>query len=485
MSIHLPNSIDLAQTTEPLSETVAVAAILDRLHQVTVFAKAEDSGLLTLGDVELMHMSTGDRIVQNPDRRSFVVLLEGQIKLQKSDGSALAHVFKSGESFGEIPILANKRQLYVCTAVENSLVVRFTEEQFWKLMFACPLVREEILGDMARRLESYQLMEMRREKLSSLGALAAGLMHELKNPGTAAIRAASQMRENLERLQQLTLRLSRTRHTPEQMECLSVLQQRALNTVCCRAMSSLEQSDAEEELEEHLKRAGVENGWKVAATLVSMGMSADELDCASSEFSGPELSDSLNWLESLISSVQLVGTIEESLGRVHDLIMAVKHYSYEDEASEKIVDVHDSIQSTLLILGHKLRQKSLTMERDFARDLPRVHLRAGGLNQVWTNLLDNAIDAAPESSEIRVRTWSDGTSVFVAIEDHGSGISPVDAPHVFEPFFTTKPVGEGTGLGLDIVHRILDTKLGGSISFESVPGRTVFTVSLPVEPSRA
>jgi signal transduction histidine kinase len=125
------------------------------------------------------------------------------------------------------------------------------------------------------------------------------------------------------------------------------------------------------------------------------------------------------------------------------------------------------------------------MERDFARDLPRVHLRAGGLNQVWTNLLDNAIDAAPENSEICVRTRTDGTSVFVSIEDHGIGISPTDAPHVFEPFFTTKPVGEGTGLGLDIVHRILDTKLGGSISFESVPGRTVFTVSLPVEPSRA
>jgi signal transduction histidine kinase len=245
-------------------------------------------------------------------------------------------------------------------------------------------------------------------------------------------------------------------------------------------MSSIEQADAEEEMEQLLQKAGVENGWKVASTLVSVGRSSQELKCMHEVFSGEELSDSLNWLESLVSSVQLVGTVEESLGRVKDLIMAVKHYSYDDESTERTVDVHDSIQSTLLILGHKLRQKSLTVERDFAKNVPPVHLRGGGLSQVWTNLLDNAIDASPEGGVLRVTTWNDEASVYAAIEDHGTGIAPADAPHVFEPFYTTKPVGEGTGLGLDIVHRILGMKLGGTVRFDSVPGKTVFTVSLPV-----
>jgi signal transduction histidine kinase len=463
----------------PRLESISIAQLLDRLSQATVFRCAEEPGLLSLDHLDLLHMQQGDEIVQDGSQRQFYVVLEGTIKLFTPNMVAPL-IFRKGESFGEIPILANKRLRVVGKAAEPSRLVRFSEEQFWKLMFACPSVREEVLGNMARRLEAYQLHEVRREKMSALGALAAGLMHELKNPSTAAIRSASQMRENLMRLQQLTLKLSQLEHNDAQKQCLLQLQQRALAAACYKAMSSIEQADAEEEMEQLLQKAGVENGWKVASTLVSVGMSSQELKCMHEVFSGEELSDSLNWLESLVSSVQLVGTVEESLGRVKDLIMAVKHYSYDDESTERTVDVHDSIQSTLLILGHKLRQKSLTVERDFAKNVPPVHLRGGGLSQVWTNLLDNAIDASPEGGVLRVTTWNDEASVYAAIEDHGTGIAPADAPHVFEPFYTTKPVGEGTGLGLDIVHRILGMKLGGTVRFDSVPGKTVFTVSLPV-----
>ncbi len=467
--------------TEPLSETVGISTLLERLREVFVFAGAEDGGLLCLGEVELLHMQPGQVVSQEGEVRSFIVVLEGKIKLQAPGSRMIPLVFTRNESFGETPILANKKGRYTLTAIDPVDLLHFPEQKFWKLMFACPTFRKEVLGNMALRLEAYQAQEVRREKLSSLGALAAGLMHELKNPGAAAIRAASQMRENLVRLQQLTLKLSSVEHSATQQECLTELQQMALGAVCCKAMSSLEQSDAEEKMEQQLELAGVENSWRVASTLISMGMTSEDLGCVSSAFNGEALSDSLNWLESLVSSVQLVGTIEESLGRVRDLIMAVKHYSYEDESSEQVVDVHDSIQSTLLILGHKLRLKNVTMERDFGKNLPPVHLRGGGLNQVWTNLLDNAIDASPEGGVVSVKTWQEEDSVHVAIEDHGSGISPSDAQHVFEPFFTTKPVGEGTGLGLDIVHRILGLKLGGSIKFESVPGKTVFTVTLPIE----
>ena len=468
--------------TEFRVETVDAASLAAQLSRVRVFAGTEPASFSQLGSLDLLRMQAGDKVVQNGSQRAFFAVLEGQIKIQKMSDPAMVPVcFKSGDTFGEIPILANKRLSYGCTAIEDSTLVRFPEDKFWKLMFACPSVREQVLGDMARRLESYQSQEMQREKLTSLGTMAAGLMHELKNPGTAAIRAASQMRENLSRVQKLGLKLSRTRPSQEQIECLSRLQERALGAVCCRAMGSLEQSDAEEALERQLEAAGVENGWRLAPTLVAMGMTLEELACASAVFSGQELSDSLNWLEALMSSMQLVGTIEESLGRVHDLIMAVKHYSYEDEATQPTVDIHASLQSTLVILGHKLRQKQLTVEKNFAADLPALHLRAGGLNQVWTNLLDNAIDASPEGGVITIHTRRDKDAIAVSIEDHGAGISSENAGRVFEPFFTTKAAGVGSGLGLDIVHRILAMKLGGTIRFDSTPGHTVFTVSLPVQ----
>ena len=462
-------------------EKINASAVGARLQQMSVFAEASLVELEKLGELELMHMDTGEVAEQTVDNRGFFALIEGKMKIQAPNTKMVPLVYHAGETFGEIPILANKKPTHTATALEPSLVVRFSEEKFWKLMFACPTVRGQILGNMARRLETYQAQEMQREKLTSLGTLSAGLMHELKNPGTAAIRAASQMREKLQNLQSLSLKFSKRPKNPDQMECLGRLQEMAFGAHCCRPMGSLEQADAEQAMEEQLEAYGVQNGWQLAPTLVSMSITAQDLECAKAVFSGEELSDSLNWMVSLMSSMQLVGTIEESLGRVHDLIMAVKHYSYEDESAQPSVDIHASLQSTLLILNHKLRQKQITVERDFAPNLPQLHLRGGGLHQVWTNLIDNAIDASPEESVIRIKTAQEGDALVVSIEDHGTGIAPDYAGRVFEPFFTTKEVGVGSGLGLDIVHRILAVKLGGTVSFTSKPGLTIFTVTLPID----
>jgi signal transduction histidine kinase len=462
-------------------ETIDASSVASRLQQMSVFADASVDDLGRLGEVQLMHLEIGDAAEQTAENRGFFALLEGKVKIKALNADMVPLLYQAGETFGEIPILANKKPTHVSIALEPTLVVRFSEEKFWKLMFACPTVRGQILGNMARRLETYQAQEMQREKLTSLGTLSAGLMHELKNPGTAAIRAASQMREKLQRLQQLSLKFSRKPKNAEQMECLGRLQEMALGAQCCRPMGSLEQADAEQAMEEQLDASGVENSWQLAPTLVSMSMTSHDLECAKAVFSGEELSDSLTWVVSLMSSMQLVGTIEESLGRVNDLIMAVKHYSYEDESGQPSVDVHASLQSTLLILNHKLRQKQITVEREFAPNLPTLHLRGSGLHQVWTNLIDNAIDASPDGGVILVKTAQDGDFIQVSVEDHGTGITPENAPRVFEPFFTTKEVGVGSGLGLDIVHRILAMKLGGTVTFDSTPGHTVFTVRLPID----
>jgi len=187
----------------------------------------------------------------------------------------------------------------------------------------------------------------------------------------------------------------------------------------------------------------------------------------------------LNWLEALISSMQLVGTIEESIARVTDLVVAVKKYAYDDKNRAREIDLHDSIQSTLTILAHKFRHKQLTVEKLFANNMPTIKTTGTGLSQVWTNLLDNAIDASPEGGKLTIRTWIEGNNACVGIADEGTGIPLEFRDHIFEPFFTAKPAGIGTGLGLDIAHRIVVGQFNGKIIFDTEPGRTEFIVRLP------
>jgi signal transduction histidine kinase len=466
-------------------EQVEGASLFAKLQKVPVFAGASQEDLKCLGSVEVIEADAGADLSDiSRTHRGFWILLEGELRLQKrqDDGALmLIATLSAGETFGEIPLLMGKPQEAVITVLKAATAVFLREELFWKLMFACPKVRIGVLGNMARRLQVFQSQELHREKLISLGTMAAGLMHELNNPGTAARRAASQMRENLSRLQQISLRLcSQDVMTAGQSECLRVLQEIALQPHKPSAMSSMDQADAEDELASWLEEHGIENAWKLAATLSGIGFDARTLECAQHEFPGNTLSDPLNWMEALISSVQLVGTIEESVSRVTDLVSAVKKFAYEDKPQRHQLDVHDSIQSTLVILGHKFRQKELIIEKLFAPSLPPISTCGVGLSQVWTNLLDNAIDASPQKGTVVVRTWQEGDNVCIAVVDDGPGIPEENMKLIFEPFFTTKPTGQGTGLGLDIVRHIVVDKFGGEIKVNSVPGKTEFTVKLPV-----
>jgi signal transduction histidine kinase len=466
-------------------EQVEAATLLAQLQKVPVFAGVSLQDLRCLDSVELLHADAGADLHDIArTRRGFWILLEGELRLHKrqSDGElTLIGQMTAGETFGEIPLLMGKDNEAVITVLKPSTAVFLREELFWNLMFACPQVRVGVLGNVARRLQVYQSQELHREKLISLGTMAAGLMHELNNPGAAAGRAASQLRENLGRMQQTGLRLcSRDVMTRAQADCLRVLQEQALRPQKLSSMSSMDQADAEDELAAWLEAHGIENSWKLAGTLSGIGFDAQTLECAQHEFPGNSLSDPLNWMEGLISSVQLVGTIEESVSRVIDLVKAVKKYAYEDKPQRHQLDVHDSIQSTLVILGHKFRQKELMVQKLFAPSLPPLSTCGIGLSQVWTNLLDNAIDASPQKGLVTVRTWVEGDRVGVTIADAGPGVPEENKKLIFEPFFTTKPTGQGTGLGLDIVRHIVVDKFGGEILLDSVPGKTEFTVKLPV-----
>ncbi len=475
-----------ADTPAPLGPDV-----IAQLKHVPILASLTEDRLHCLDGTRTIHLNPGDSLVRQGEiARIFCILLSGSLRFAQVDakGQELSvYLMEEGSSFGEIPLLASVPSTVTISAHTPSDLLQLNEDQFWTLMTTCPEVRREILGNMALRLQKTQVMSFQQEKLAALGTMAAGLMHELNNPGSAARRAASQLRENLVRMHRLSPKFVRTPLTAEQKECVVELQECAFSAKPPITMSSIEQSDAEEALASWMEEQHVEDAWKLAPSLVSMGIDRDELQCARSSFSDELFSMSLNWLEAMVSSMQLVGTIEESIGRVTELVSAVKSYAYEGRGMKQTIDVNKSIHATLVVLGHKLREKQIVLKKSFAPDLPELVTECQGLNQIWTNILDNAIDASPQGGTITVRSWTElvetvpgvtRRDICITFQDNGPGIPLESQQHIFDPFYTTKPVGVGTGLGLGIVHKIVEA-YGGSIRFSSIPGQTEFVVRLP------
>jgi signal transduction histidine kinase len=481
----LEDAETVTQSEKPYEiETVAFAEIAGRLKSFPAYAASDLNGWRGVETVELIRLNEGAYLAcpgDSPLRYS--VVLEGKLHAERpeQDGSrTTVGQAEAGEGFGETPILHGKKTAtFYVVAAEPSVIVRFSYEQFWNLMACCPAVRDTILKDFNHRLQAYQVEALHREKLVTLGTLAAGLMHELHNPGSAAKRSAALLRENLQTLQEIGLRMSVKPKTLEQLQCMKDLLQHTMKSCRMAALSSIEQADAEEAMSEWLTRAGVQNAYSIGPSLVAMGFDTEELACAQAFFDTESFSDALNWLGALVSSMSQVCAIEESIGRVSDLVMAVKKYAYDEKTPTKEIDVHDSLQSTLTILGHKLRIKQIKVEKSFAASPATIATRGSALSQVWTNLIDNAADASPANGQIEITTWTEPEWLAVQIGDHGPGIPDEVRPHIFEAFFTTKPQGSGTGLGLEIVHRIVTQKFGGKIDVDSKPGDTRFTVRLP------
>ena len=461
------------------------------LRKVPILSSLTDDELHCLDGVREVHKNSGETIARQGEVAHFFwILLKGELRVHQTqpDGRDITlGRIENGNAFGELPLLTNVPNAGGVEATTPSQLLQLDESQFWNLMTSCPDVRKAILSNMAYRFQKLQSVTVQQEKMASLGTLAAGLMHELNNPGSAARRAAQQLRENLMRMHELSLKFKERDLTKEQKHCMFDLQKQALAIKQPLTMNSLELSDAEEALAGWMESANVENAWKMAPTLVSIGMDADELERVRKDFDGPLLSDALSWLEALISSMQLVGTIEESIGRVTELVHAVKTYAYEGKGQKQTIDTNDSIHATMVILAHKLREKEIVVEKNFAPDLPPLHSECSGLNQIWTNLLDNAIDAVPQHGHIRVRTWAEKATanlnkphvdLCISVQDNGGGIPLESQMQIFDPFYTTKPVGVGTGIGLGIVQRIVE-QYGGVIRFSSEPGNTEFVVRLP------
>ena len=319
-----------------------------------------------------------------------------------------------------------------------------------------------------------------RERLLALGTLSAGLTHELNNPAAAAVRATSALRERVAGMRHKLGMIAAGPYNRATLETLIRLQEEAVEQVSkAVALSPMEASDREDAVADWLDDRGIAGAWDLAPTFVQAGLDAGWLDKVAATVGDETLEGALRWLNYTVETEQLMNEIEDSTGRISTLVAAAKQYSQLDRAPYQIVDVHELLDSTLLTLGGKIGS-GITVVKDYDRGLPAVPAYAGELNQVWTNLIDNAVAAMGGNGTLTVRTARERDGVLVEIGDTGPGVPPEISERIFEPFFTTKPVGEGTGLGLDISWRIVVNKHHGDLRVESVPGDTRFRVWLPL-----
>jgi signal transduction histidine kinase len=413
----------------------------------------------------------------------FMIMLEGRVRISRQDahGQYFFNKLVYAPGFmGEVPLLSNMPSHLSMVTETPVRAIQLDRQSFWEMMAHCPAIRDVIVTEMAHRVTGMQQQQNQQEKMAMLGTMTAGLMHELNNPGAAARRAASQLRSNLQRMHALARGFSERGHTAEQRACLTTLQDRALSVKGASCMSSIQESDAEETLGSWMDERNIAKAWEFAPVLVSSGITSADLDCLADAFATSELAEPIEWLEATASSMQMVGLVEESVTRVTELAAAVKNYAHEGQAGVQDVDLNESIHTTMLMLKHKFREKNVRVQKDFGPGIPKLHCVCSGLNQVWTNLLDNALDAVAEGGTIGLRTALVGDEVQVAIQDDGPGIPSEVQEHIFDPFFTTKAAGVGSGLGLSIVRKILEG-YDGRLTLESQPGRTVFTVHVPID----
>ena len=459
--------------------------LLSELHDLPLFSGFKKEQLGCLATAEPVDALAETLIVRQGEMAaSFWIVLSGEVEAELDQQRSTAPRAGRGSMFGELSLLASVPMPVSMRAIGPVRLARLDETAFWQMMTICPEVRRVILSNMAMRFQKMQGMTIRQEKMASLGTMAAGLMHELNNPGSAVKRAAAQLREGFLTTLRLGGALRRKGLSADEDACLCELQEYVVSHGQAAPVSPLELSDAEDALAHWMERAGVADGWRIAPPLAGVGVRAEHLECARKEFAVEQFRDSLAWVESVTSCLRLVSVIEEGIGRVADLVGAVKSYAYEGRGQKRDVDVNKSVEATLLILGHKMREKGVQLTKELEPALPAVASSASGLNQVWTNLLDNAIDAVSPGGHISVATWSERPdaepgSVCIRVTDDGSGIAQECQAHVFDPFYTTKEAGVGTGLGLSIAYRVVE-QAGGSMRFSSEPGRTEFVVRLPV-----
>ncbi len=462
----------------------------EELRTLFLFEALEDSKLDWLaerGHVE--HHPAGLVYAEGADATCFYVLLSGTLALSRQVHGDQVEVTRT-EQRG---VYAGAMQAYLGEQVEqcypNSLravtdcdffVLPATE--FAEAMRSWFPMAMHLLEGLFFGMRNAQTIVGERERLLALGSLSAGLTHELNNPASAAVRATSALRTRVAGMRHKLAMIADGRLDGSQLRVLVEIQEEAVKRIAqAPNLSPMQTADAEDALAQWMEERDIAGAWDIAPTLVAGGVDAPWLDEVSTRVGREYLEGAVRWITYTLDTELLMGEIDDSVSRISGLVAAAKQYSQLDRAPYQVVDVHDLLKATLVMLNGKIG-KTITVVKDFDRSIPPIPAYAAELNQVWTNLIDNALAAMGQTGQLTLRTGRTDGHIFVEVADTGSGIDPAIRPRIFEPFFTTKPVGEGTGLGLDISYRIVVNKHHGDIRVDSTPGDTRIRVLLPIEP---
>src|SRR5229473_2649198 len=457
---------------------------LQRVRSTPLFAGLTDAQLGCLEPGELIEAPVGTVLASEEERTGFFhVILEGEVRASRTYDrqSILLGVNKPGNYLGETMLLLDIPWVATLRVSKSARLFRLNEESFWRMLATCQSVARDIFRSASSRMRNLEGYSQQREKLASLGTMAAGLAHELNNPAAAARRAAAHLQETTDKVQSFLCQLSKALDPEDWQYLLNAAQ--AASERKAPELEHLARSDRAESVAHWLDAHGVAGAWHLAPTLVNAGLDSVWLAKLTDRLPPASHADALCWLEARLNLKSLVSQVDQSTTRIAELVKAVKSYSYMDQSPMQEVDIHEGIESTLTMLGHKL--KNVTLNRAFDRSVPRITAYGSELNQVWTNLIDNAIAAVNGAGKICIGTCREDDQLVVEIVDDGPGIPPDVQSRMFEPFFTTKSVGSGTGLGLIISNRIVGDRHGGEIEFESRPGETRFKVRLPIHRTQA
>ncbi len=450
------------------------------LLRVPVFVDLPDDQIAWfLSEVQELRLQAGETYLRQGDPAdSMFVVLEGQLQARgELGGETIIVSNKPGDVTGVLPFSRMKQATVTGRAVTESRLLRFPASLFPELVQKMPELTKRLVGVMSDRIREVTRIEQQRDRLASLGKLSAGLAHELNNPASAAKRATSQLRTILRRIKDASHELGRRELTSAQKSEIEKLET-SFTEQDGPPPDTLTIADLEDQIDSLLRSHGQNDLWQLAAGLARRNIKPEVLESLFATLEADTARAALVRIAASVEVANLLNEIESSTSRISDLVRAIKEYTYMDQGPVQNVDIVKSLETTLTILNHKLKH-GVAVQRDYQRVPFLVNSFGSELNQVWTNLIDNAIDAMGGKGELRVRTYREDTCVVVEIGDNGPGISPEVKPHIFEPFFTTKGVGEGTGLGLDTVQRIVK-KHRGNIQVNSKPGDTRFQVWLPL-----